>query len=158
MNIFEKSTKENKSIIDSITEILNDYLNIDVSNETVSEIVKNMTLSGFIEIDTAIQNKDIDYIKDKFLYNDEVNEYAMQGRKSVTSTASTRPTPDKVSEPVKVSQTTSSTNNKSSTDDKEDDTGNSSSGSLSPSEYAEKQKIDKEIEELEKMKKMAGLS
>lgn len=157
MNIFEKSTKENKSIIDSITEILNDDLNIDVSNESVSEIVKNMTLSDFIEIDTAIQNKDIDYIKNKFLDNDEVNEYAMQGRKSVTSSASARPKPDKVSEPVKVSQPTSSTNNTSSQDNK-DDTGNSSSGSLSPSEYAEKQKIDKEIEELEKMKKMAGLS
>jgi hypothetical protein len=157
MNIFEKSTKENKSIIDSITEILNDDLNIDVSNESVSEIVKNMTLSDFIEIDTAIQNKDIDYIKNKFLDNDEVNEYAMQGRKSVTSSASARPKPDKVSEPVKVSQPTSSTNNTSSQDNK-DDTGNSSSGSLSPSEYAEKQKIDKEIEELEKMRKMAGLS
>ena len=153
MNIFEKSTTENKPIIDSITEILNDQLGIEVSKDVVSTVVKNMTLSDFIEIDTAIQNKDVDFINNKFSSDVEVNEYAIQGRTNMKSSAAARPSPEKYTAPVKPQEPT----NTAPTSDTDKNDTNSNTTSLSPSEYADNKKIEKEIEELEKMKKMAGL-
>lgn len=156
MNIFEKSTKENKSIIASITEILNDFLNIEITDDEVKDKIVNMSLSDFIELDNAIRNRDIDNIKNMFSV-DSISEYAIQGRKGVESSATSRPKPDKVKPATKSTTATSTSNNK----DKTDNTADSDTGSLSPAEYAKKKElstdIDKEIDELEKIKKLAGL-
>lgn len=152
MNIFEKSMQEDKSIIDSITEILNNEFNITISADELKEVGYNMSLSDFIEIDTAIENKDIDFIKNKFSV-DDINEYNMQGRQGITSTATNRTTPPK---PQVINKPAQPTNQEIiiKTDDK---STNASSASLSPEEYKSNTEMTKEIEELEKMKKMAGL-
>lgn len=154
MNIFEKSTKENKSIINSITEILNDRFNINVTVEDVKDVVRSMSLSDFIEIDSAIDNEDIELLKSIFTNDTEITEYSIQGRQGLKSIANNRPTPTKTTTSTTTKpQNQEITINTNSDDDNQ--TSGSTTGSLSPTEYSNKNK--EEVEEIEKIKKMAGI-
>lgn len=166
MNIFEKSKKENKSLIDSIHEVLKYKLNIDIDNDRLSEIISDMGLFDYIELNNALNEKNIDYIKQIF-GEENVFEYSIQGRQNLRSTASSRPKP--ASNRRKTSSDSgagSSSSPAASSTDKEpssaDDTSNTDKGSLSPQEYRNqkelKTSIDNEIDELEKMKRLAGIS
>lgn len=162
MNIFEKSEEENKSLIDSIHEVLTDRLNIDIDKDDLSEFINDMGLADYIELDNALDNKNIDYIKE-LLGKENVVEYSIQGRKNLQSTAASRPTTNK-SKPSN-SDSSSSSSSSSSTDTTQsssNNTGDSDRGSLSPQEYKKQKELSKsienEIDELEKMKKLAGIS
>lgn len=160
MNIFEKSEKENKSIIDSIHEILTDRLNINIDKDDLSEIISEMGLSDYIELNKAIENKDLDYIKQMF-GEETFLEYSMQGRTNLKSKASTRTTIANKKDNSSDSGSSSSSKNTSQSSST-NNTSFSDQGSLSPQEYKKrkdlKKSIENEIDELEKMKKLAGIS
>lgn len=160
MNIFEKSEKENKSLIDSIHEVLVDKLNIDIDKDDLSEIISEMGLFDYIELNKAIDDKNIDYIRQ--LFGDEnVFEYSMQGRTNLKSKASSRSTVAK-KKSNSTGSNSSSSDNASQSSSSSNNTSKSDKGSLSPQEYKKqkdlKKSIENEIDELEKMKKLAGIS
>lgn len=141
----KKPTKKNSSNSASkFANILKKYLNLDYSETEIKNSINNMGISDIVMLDVAIENNDINTIKDVFTKNVQL-EYTIPGRTNLTSTAQNRPTTEKPT---------------------------TSSGTLSPTELQTKNQMDdeqkkkddqlqKEIQdkedELDTIKKLAGI-
>ena len=154
MKLFEKVKSENTDIPSAISSLLKTQFSIDISSEQIKKAVENMSLSDMLEIDTAITNNDLDELKELLDGENVQLEYEMPNRTNLQSSASNNPKP--------ASKTTSSSAEIQKTDDNSEnkDSDKSTSDnitSLNPSEYKDEKEINDAKQEIEKLKKVAGI-
>jgi len=144
----KKPIAKNKSSASSkFSSILKKHFNLDYTDADIKNALENMGISDIVSLDIAMENKDIDAIKQVFNKTIQL-EYAMPNRSNLPSAAQNRPS-------VAIPKTP-----------------NSSIGSLNSTELnaqkeieAEKQKNNQELqseikskeEELENIKRLAGI-
>jgi hypothetical protein len=144
----KKPTKKNKpSASSKFSYILKKHFNLDYTDNDLKNALENMGISDIVSLDIAIENKDINSIKE--IFNKTIQlEYTIPNRANLPSAAQNRPS-------VSTSKTTTKP-----------------IGSLNSTEFNAQQKLDTEKEkkdqelqneikskeeELETIKRLAGI-
>lgn len=137
-------SNKTKNTASKFSSMLKSYFNIDYSDNEIKNAINNMGISDIVSLDIAMENKDIEAIKDIFTKSIQL-EYAIPGRTNLPSSAQNRPSTEKPK---------------------------TATGSLSPTELQTKNQMDdaqkkkdadlqKEIqdkeEELDTIKRLAGI-
>lgn len=151
MKLFETAKENNTDIAEAISKLLQDYFSIEISAEEIRDKSENMSLSDILELDTAITNKDKQRIEE-LLKSELQLEYKMPNSGQKVSDASNNPKPSKAQVPQKDTQNTDQDE-----ENNNDNSSGSTKGTLSPNEYQDEKDIQSAKDEIEKLKKVAGI-
>jgi len=151
MKLLETAKENNTDLPEAISKLLNDYFSIEITADEIKDISENMGLSDILELDTAITNKDKRRVEE-ILKSEIQLEYKMPNSGDNASDASNNPKPSKTQVQQKDTKNTDQDNEPNNSN-----SSNSTKGTLSPNEYQDEKDIQSAKDEIEKLKKVAGI-